>query len=96
MKITDFDITVRENKGGGCIARCEDIQGAFAEGDTPEDAIANCVGVIDMIIAYKRERNEQIPLGEQRETDSVLVSIPVLEYKKLRWHRKLALSKGVT
>ena len=78
MKIANFDITVKENEGGGYLARCEDIQGAFAEGETPEDAIANCISVIDMIIAYRHERNEQIPSKEQRETESVSVSIPVL------------------
>ena len=78
MKIADFDITVQENEGGGYIARCGNIQGAFAEGETPEDAIANCISVIDMIIAYKRERKEPIPMNRQRETESVSVSIPVL------------------
>ena len=78
MRITDFKITVQENEGGGYLARCDDIQGAFAEGDTPEDAIANCIGVIDMIISYRRERNEQLPLKKQRETESVSVSIPIL------------------
>jgi len=78
MKIANFDIVVQENEGGGYIAQCNDIQGAFAEGDTPEDAIANCISIIDMIIAYKRERNERIAPKEQREIESVSVSIPVL------------------
>ena len=78
MKIADFDITVQENEGGGYLAQCDNIRGAFAEGDTPEDAIANCISVIDMIIAYKHERNEQVPLEKQREIDSVSVSIPIL------------------
>jgi len=78
MKIADFDITVQENEGGGYLARCDDIQGAFAEGDIPEDAIANCISVIDMIIAYRCERNEQVPLKKQREIESVSVSIPIL------------------
>ena len=79
MKIANFDIVVRENEGGGYLAQCGDIQGAFAEGETPEDAIANCIGVIDMIIAYRRERNEQVvPLKARRETESVSVSIPVI------------------
>ena len=32
MKIADFKIAVQENEGGGYIAQCNDIQGAFAEG----------------------------------------------------------------
>ena len=75
MKIADFDIIFQENEGGGYLARCDDIQGAFTEGETPEDAIANCISVIDMIIAYRHERNERILLKEQRETESVSVSI---------------------
>ena len=78
MKVADFNIGVHENEGGGYLAQCDDIQGAFAEGETPEDAIANCISVIDMIIAYRRERNEPIPLNHQREEENIFVSIPVL------------------
>ena len=48
MKIANFDITVQDNEGGGYFARCDDIQGTFAEGETHEDAIANCISVKNM------------------------------------------------
>jgi predicted RNase H-like HicB family nuclease len=78
MKIAYYDIAVEENDGGGFIARCADIQGAFAEGDTPEDAIANCIGVIDMIFAYRRERKETMATKPEKEIQKLSVSIPVL------------------
>ena len=40
----------------GYLARCPGIQGAFAEGDTIEEAIFNCVDVTKMIAAYRAER----------------------------------------
>ncbi len=42
------------------LVRCPDIQGAFAEGDTVEEAIFNCVEVIKMIADYRAERGESL------------------------------------
>ena len=78
MKISYYDLSIEENEGGGFLARCPDLQGAFAEGDSPEDAIANCISVIDMIIAYRRERNETITSKPKKELKKLSVSIPVL------------------
>lgn len=44
----------------GYLARCPGIQGAFAEGDTIEEAIFNCVDVIKMIAEYRAERGESL------------------------------------
>jgi predicted RNase H-like HicB family nuclease len=49
---------VVEANGDGYLARCPGIQGAFAEGDTIEEAIFNCIDVIKMIIAYRTERRK--------------------------------------
>jgi len=49
---------ITELNDDGYLARCPDIQGAFAEGDTIEEAIFNCVDVIKLILAYRTERGE--------------------------------------
>ena len=45
---------VIEPNDDGYLARCAGIQGAFAEGDTIEDAIFNCVDVVKMISGYRK------------------------------------------
>jgi len=44
---------VIEANDDGYLARCPGIQGGFAEGDTIEEAIFNCVDVVKMIAAYR-------------------------------------------
>jgi predicted RNase H-like HicB family nuclease len=45
-----------EPNDDGYMASVPGIQGAFAEGDTIEEAIFNCVDVVEMIAAYRIER----------------------------------------
>ncbi|HEY67927.1 MAG TPA: type II toxin-antitoxin system HicB family antitoxin [Thermoflexia bacterium] len=70
---------VLEPNDGGYLAHCPSIQGAFAEGDTIEEALFNCVDVIKMILAYRAERGEALGIGEVTLTSEtqVTVSIPV-------------------
>ena len=70
---------VLEMNDDGYLARCPSIQGAFAEGDTIEEALFNCVDVIKMILAYRAERGESLGVGEVKLTPEtqVTVSIPV-------------------
>ncbi len=49
---------VIEPNDDGYLARCPGIQGAFAEGDTIEEAMFNCVDVLKIIAAYRAERGE--------------------------------------
>ncbi len=53
-KVFLFPLVVETNDDG-YLVRCPDIQGAFAEGDTVEEAIFNCVDVIKMIADYQAE-----------------------------------------
>ncbi len=55
---------VVESNDDGYLARCPGIQGAFAEGDTIEEAIFNCVDVVKMIAAYRAERGETLGVNE--------------------------------
>ena len=40
--------------GDGYLAKCQDVQGAFAEGDTPYEALYNLWDVLGMIAQYKK------------------------------------------
>jgi predicted RNase H-like HicB family nuclease len=51
---------VLEQNDDGYLASVPGIQGAFAEGDTIEEAIFNCVDVVKMIAAYRSERGESL------------------------------------
>lgn len=70
---------VVEANDDGYLARCPDVQGAFAEGETIEEAIFNCVDVLKMIAAYRSERGESLGLHELELDPEVrmAVSIPV-------------------
>lgn len=52
-----------ESNDDGYLAMIPGIQGAFAEGDTPQEAIFNCIDVLKMIREYKQEQNENLNLG---------------------------------
>ena len=53
-----------EANDDGYLVSAPEIQGAFAEGDTIEEGIFNCVDVIKMIFDYRLEKGE--PLGYNR------------------------------
>ena len=61
----------------GYLARCPGIQGAFAEGDTIEEAIFNCVDVVKMIADYRKERHEILGVSEVDLTPKTQVSIAI-------------------
>ncbi len=48
---------VAEVNDDGFLVRCPSIDGGFAEGDTLDEAIFNCVDVVKMILAYRAERS---------------------------------------
>ena len=49
-----------EVNGDGYLASVPGIQGAFAEGDTMEEAVFNCIDVVKLIAAYRKERGETL------------------------------------
>jgi len=53
-----------EPNDDGYLAFVPGIQGAFAEGDTIEEAIFNCIDVVNMIVAYRAERGESLGFNE--------------------------------
>jgi predicted RNase H-like HicB family nuclease len=51
---------VLEANDDGYLASVPRLQGAFAQGDTVEEAIFNCVDVVKLIAAYRAERGESL------------------------------------
>ena len=54
---------VIEGNEDGYLARISNIQGAFAEGDTPQEAIFNCLDVLSMIIEYRKHMIQPLEVG---------------------------------
>jgi len=74
-----FVSVIVETNDDGYLASVPGLQGAFAEGDTVEEAIFNCVDVVKMIAAYRAERGESLGLGQIELTPKtrMTLSIPV-------------------
>ncbi|MBC8186311.1 hypothetical protein H8E88_34950 [candidate division KSB1 bacterium] len=53
---------VIEKNGDGFLAKVPGIQGAFAEGDTVEEAIFNCIDAVKIIADYRKEKGESTGL----------------------------------
>jgi predicted RNase H-like HicB family nuclease len=47
-------ITIEKMDGDYFHARCQELQGAFAEGDTELEAFYNLMDVLEMIFEYRR------------------------------------------
>ena len=77
-KVVFLSLVVEPNDDG-YLAHCPSIQGAFADGDTIEEALFNCVDVIKMILAYRAERGELPGISEVTLAPKmqVTVSMPV-------------------
>lgn len=78
-KIAHLPVTLERNDDG-FLASCPLIQGAFAEGDTIEEAIFNCLDVVKMILEYRDERGEPIlksNLEELQAKERVSFTIPI-------------------
>ena len=60
LKRAIFLSILLEANEDGYLASVPGLQGAFAEGDTIEEAIFNCIDVVKMIAQYRAERGESI------------------------------------
>lgn len=69
MKDNTLLVSVEVEKNeDGYIARIPGIQGAFAEGDSIEEAVFNCIDVVKMIFEYRKERKEKLGFNEIKFT----------------------------
>lgn len=63
----------------GYLATLPGIQGAFAEGDTVEEALFNCADVVKLIFQYRKERGEDLGfnLFNFNKSNSLTVALPI-------------------
>jgi len=66
-----------EKNDDGYLALIPGVQGAFAEGDTVEEAVFNCVDVVKMIYTYRSERGEGLGFNEIEWTPKTRMTIAV-------------------
>ena len=59
MKIAHLPVTIERNDNGFLATSCPLIQGAFAEGDTIEEAIFTPLDVVKVILAYRDEGDKK-------------------------------------
>jgi predicted RNase H-like HicB family nuclease len=68
---------VLEANDDGYLASVPGLQGAFAEGDTVEEAVFNCIDVVKMIAAYRAERGESLGFNEVELTPETRMTIAI-------------------
>ncbi len=61
----------------GYLASVPDLQGAFAEGDSVEEAIFSCIDVAKMIVAYRAERGESLGFSKIELTPNTRLTMAV-------------------
>ena len=68
-----------EKNEDGFLVKIPGIQGAFAEGDTIDEALFNCVDVMKMIMEYRKERGESLGFNEFKFTKntSMTFAMPI-------------------
>ncbi|VAX18715.1 hypothetical protein MNBD_IGNAVI01-1791 [hydrothermal vent metagenome] len=68
-----------EKNGDGYLATLPGIQGAFAEGDTIEEALFNCADIVKLIFQYRKERGEDLGfnLFSFNKSNSLTVAFPI-------------------
>ena len=52
-----YPIKVTQESGKLFIAKCAELEGAWAEGETAEAAVENCKDAIKGVLQYHREHN---------------------------------------
>lgn len=77
-KLSYVNILISVNDDG-YMAQCPGIQGAFAEGDTIEEAVFNCIDVLKMIADYRKERSEKMGISviDLVPNMQISISLPV-------------------
>ncbi|MCD6345018.1 MAG: type II toxin-antitoxin system HicB family antitoxin [Anaerolineae bacterium] len=68
---------VLELNDDGYLAYVSDLQGTFAEGDTVEEAIFNCIDVVKLITAYRAERGESLGFNRIALTPNTRLTVAV-------------------
>ncbi len=56
-----YSITVTQQDDGVFLAECKDVQGAWSEGNSADEAVENCKDAIKGVIQYHQEHNLALP-----------------------------------
>ena len=78
---------VLEANEDGYLASVPGLQGAFAEGDTFEEAIFNCVDVVKLIAAYRSERGESLGFPSVEVTPDTRLTVALPFGVRVTWRR---------
>jgi predicted RNase H-like HicB family nuclease len=62
MRTLTFPVVIEEDEGGFYV-ECPVLKGAYSQGDTREEAIANIKEAIVLVLEDLRESNEEIPVS---------------------------------
>lgn len=68
---------VIEKNDDGFLAMVPGVQGAFAEGDTVEEAIFNCLDVFKIIADYRKERGESMGFNTLQWTSETKMTFAI-------------------
>ena len=68
---------VLELNDDGYLASVPDLQGAFAEGDTIEEASFNCIDVVKMLAAYRAEHGKSRGFNRIELTPNTRLTVAV-------------------
>lgn len=68
MQINFYPITIKEHQEGGYHAKCPVIQGAWADGDTIEEAVDNLKNIIKDILTYRKLKAEDSLLFTKQQS----------------------------
>lgn len=68
MKTNFYPITIENHKEGGFHVKCPAIQGAWADGETVEEAINNLKSIITDILEYRQLKAETLPKFLRQES----------------------------
>ncbi|MBK6727557.1 MAG: type II toxin-antitoxin system HicB family antitoxin [Xanthomonadales bacterium] len=61
-----YPYTLEAQPGGGYLVQFVDLEEAFSQGDTLEEAAFNAAEVLSAILAYRLEHAQEIPLPSKR------------------------------
>lgn len=71
-----FHVIISENPGeGGYTVQCVEVPGAVSQGETIEDARANIIDAIQMILEHRRREAERAALLPTHHLETVAVEL---------------------
>ena len=73
--IREFHVIIEKDKNG-YFARCLDLDGCFAQGETHEEVEKNIEDAIKLHLAYMKNVSEKLPESDSVSLSSVKIVVP--------------------